>query len=118
MLFNVKGCLNQRGFTLIELVTVMAIISILAVIAIGKYSDATATANTAKIASDLSTIDSDRKRILYSIASKIAIFSSFDLASFLIFLCISLKILCNVLFILLVNSLIIIFLFIYLIFLT
>ena len=58
MLFNIKRCLNQRGFTLIELVTVMAIISILAVIAIGKYSDATATANTAKIASDLSTIDS------------------------------------------------------------
>ena len=57
MLYKIKKYINHKGFTIIELITVMCIISILVVIAISKFSDATTTANTAKIATDLSTID-------------------------------------------------------------
>lgn len=49
---------NQKGFTLIELLVVISIIGVLAAIAVPRFTDATARANTAKIAADLRTIDS------------------------------------------------------------
>jgi general secretion pathway protein G len=52
-----KNLKNQKGFTLIELLAVIAIIGILAAIAVPKFQTANARANTAKIASDLATID-------------------------------------------------------------
>ena len=48
---------NQNGFTLLELMIVIAIVSILSLIAIPKFNDAIAQANTARIQSDLQTID-------------------------------------------------------------
>lgn len=49
---------NQKGFTLVELMVVIAILGVLAAIAVPKFSDATTAANTAKVAADLRTIDS------------------------------------------------------------
>ena len=49
---------NKKGFTLVELVVVIAILGILAGIAIPRFMDATATARGAKVVADMRTIDS------------------------------------------------------------
>ncbi len=49
---------NNKGFTIVELVVVIAVIGILASIAIPYYTDAQATARGAKIVADMRTIQS------------------------------------------------------------
>lgn len=49
---------NKKGFTLVELVVVIAILGILAGIAIPRFMDATASARGAKIIADMRTIES------------------------------------------------------------
>jgi prepilin-type N-terminal cleavage/methylation domain-containing protein len=57
MLIKLRKMLtNQKGFTLIELMVVIAIIGVLAAIAIPKMSSATDSAKIAKIQADLRTL--------------------------------------------------------------
>lgn len=49
---------NKKGFTLVELVVVIAILGILAGIAIPRFMDATASARGAKIIADMRTLES------------------------------------------------------------
>lgn len=58
MIQAIRKRLNQKGFTLIELMVVVAILGILAAIAIPKFNESTAKANTARIQADLRTLDS------------------------------------------------------------
>ena len=53
-----KSLNNRKGFTLVELLVVVAIIGVLAAIAIPKFASATEAANGAKMMADLRTIDS------------------------------------------------------------
>ncbi len=48
---------TQEGFTLLEVLLVVSILSVLAMVAIPKFSQAMALANTAKVQADLQTID-------------------------------------------------------------
>ena len=59
MIMNLrKKIKNQKGFTLVELMVVIAIIGVLAAIAVPKLSNSTDSAKKAKILADLRTIDS------------------------------------------------------------
>ena len=49
--------MNQRGFATLEVILMVMVIGILASIAVPRFGNITAEANTAKIQADLSTID-------------------------------------------------------------
>ena len=49
--------MNQRGFATLEVILMVMVIGILASIAVPRFSSVTTAANTAKIQSDLTTID-------------------------------------------------------------
>ena len=49
--------MNQRGFATLEVILMVVVIGILASVAVPRFTDVTTKANTAKIQSDLTTID-------------------------------------------------------------
>ena len=49
--------MNQRGFATLEVILMVMVIGILASIAVPRFGNITAAANTAKIQSDLTTLD-------------------------------------------------------------
>ena len=49
--------MNQRGFATLEVILMVMVIGILASVAVPRFNEVTTAANTAKIQSDLSTID-------------------------------------------------------------
>ncbi len=49
--------MNQRGFATLEVILMVMVIGILASIAVPRFTSVTTAANTAKIQSDLTTID-------------------------------------------------------------
>ncbi len=53
-----KGLLkNQRGFTLLEMLIVISIVGVLAAVAVPRFTNAVALANTARIQSDLQVLN-------------------------------------------------------------
>lgn len=50
--------MNQKGFATLEVILMVAVLGILAAIAVPRFTDVTTKANTAKIQSDLATLDS------------------------------------------------------------
>ena len=49
--------MNQKGFATLEVILMVVVIGILATVAVPRFTSITTKANTAKIQSDLSTID-------------------------------------------------------------
>ena len=49
--------MNQKGFATLEVILMIVVIGILATVAVPRFTDMTAKANTAKIQSDLATLD-------------------------------------------------------------
>lgn len=73
----------QKGFTLIELLVVVAIIGILAAVAIPRYVDSTASANGAKIQSDLQVLDSAIQQFAADNGGALPSYSKDDLGQYL-----------------------------------
>lgn len=49
--------MNQKGFATLEVILMIVVIGILATVAVPRFTDVTVKANTAKIQSDLATLD-------------------------------------------------------------
>ena len=49
--------MNQKGFATLEVILMIVVIGILATVAVPRFTDMTTKANTAKIQSDLATLD-------------------------------------------------------------